>query len=610
MDAKPICPTGQTLCGTSCVDLKVDAANCGTCGKACAQGQTCVNGVCVAQTYTGSLVVTIEPAAARAAGAQWGIDNDPEWYASGVKVTKPVGKHTLKFKPVSGYKPPNVQHVPTIMANQTTNESVTFQAINVPMTELITNGDFSKGGSNWLYESWYKQASPADEVNFGQPRVTFKGTSGNTRIGIMQSLNNKDVSGCTSLMLKAVIRADQQTLSGTGSGGREAPVAVFVGYQDANGVERTQNGSLANPVEPQTNQMFWHGFYSMDPSGLSTPARGTKVQQGQWYSYVVDLMTLNPKPKIIYWAGAEGAGWPTRSGALHQISLVCNGDAKPLPITGTPIGQTNTPTTATGGMQPLSPPSDPVIYSNGNIAGVQNGPRNPTSFTITAPHKVTWIYTYHYFNNGKLPGTIALRHSDGTTYGPFKTEGAVGQGNVPNAYWWVKPNVEIKAGSYTVIDSDNATWSHNSGSNYAGFVELRGVKGAISITAPKTIYWVTCTYTHKLGGTVDIPVKCSITTGKTAPATGLFNQQSWPSGHKCSSSTPLTIPRFKVAVKTFGTLDHALAQKIVSDFETSGGRNFGLYVSASTTTSDSCGFFGPTQTLIRFDSGVEAEMRK
>jgi hypothetical protein len=120
--------------------------------------------------------------------------------------------------------------------------------------------------------------------------------------------------------------------------------------------------------------------------------------------------------------------------------------------------------------------SDPVIYTNGNIAGVQNNPTRETAFAIDTAHRVTFIYTYHYFNNGKLPGTIALRHSDGTVYGPWQSEGALGQGGVRNAYWFVRPNVEIKPGGYTVIDSDRATWSQNSGSSGAGFVELRGIK--------------------------------------------------------------------------------------------------------------------------------------
>jgi hypothetical protein len=42
-----------TACGTQCVDLHADAANCGACGKACASGESCVSGACSKQTGAG-----------------------------------------------------------------------------------------------------------------------------------------------------------------------------------------------------------------------------------------------------------------------------------------------------------------------------------------------------------------------------------------------------------------------------------------------------------------------------------------------------------------------------------------------------------------------------
>lgn len=131
---------------------------------------------------------------------------------------------------------------------------------------------------------------------------------------------------------------------------------------------------------------------------------------------------------------------------------------------------------ASGGMQPLSPPADPVIYMNSNNRGVQNGPTKATTFVINTPHLVTFIYTYHYLNGGKLPGKIGLKHADGTIYGPWRAEGAVGPGGIPNAYWFVLPYVEIKPGSYTVTDSDNETWSYNRRSSNAGFTVIRGLR--------------------------------------------------------------------------------------------------------------------------------------
>ncbi len=115
-----------------------------------------------------------------------------------------------------------------------------------------------------------------------------------------------------------------------------------------------------------------------------------------------------------------------------------------------------------------------VIYTNHNIAAVQSGPTRKTTFTIQVPHVITNIQNYHYFNNGILPGTIALLSEDGVLYGPWQAVGSSGQGGVANAYWDVFPEVSIPAGTYTIIDSDTATWSQNSSSNNKGLTIVRG----------------------------------------------------------------------------------------------------------------------------------------
>ena len=43
-----VCTGALTLCGSDCVDIKNDPANCGSCGSACASGQACSAGVCTA----------------------------------------------------------------------------------------------------------------------------------------------------------------------------------------------------------------------------------------------------------------------------------------------------------------------------------------------------------------------------------------------------------------------------------------------------------------------------------------------------------------------------------------------------------------------------------
>ena len=116
------------------------------------------------------------------------------------------------------------------------------------------------------------------------------------------------------------------------------------------------------------------------------------------------------------------------------------------------------------------------MLDNGNIYRVFNGPTAATKFNLPIPSLLTYIFTYHW-NDGKgmKPGTVALVHDDGTIYGPWQTEGKPGQGGVPNAYWECVPMVELKAGSYTIIDSNPATWAQNAGTSGAGFAKVKAV---------------------------------------------------------------------------------------------------------------------------------------
>lgn len=44
------CQTGQTKCGTTCVDTRSNYNHCGACNIVCATGQACVNSACTATT--------------------------------------------------------------------------------------------------------------------------------------------------------------------------------------------------------------------------------------------------------------------------------------------------------------------------------------------------------------------------------------------------------------------------------------------------------------------------------------------------------------------------------------------------------------------------------
>jgi len=51
---RPVCPAGQSMCGTGCVDLQTSFGNCGACGVTCPLGQSCAAGRC--QCPSGQMV--------------------------------------------------------------------------------------------------------------------------------------------------------------------------------------------------------------------------------------------------------------------------------------------------------------------------------------------------------------------------------------------------------------------------------------------------------------------------------------------------------------------------------------------------------------------------
>ena len=149
-------------------------------------------------------------------------------------------------------------------------------------------------------------------------------------------------------------------------------------------------------------------------------------------------------------------------------STTAPGDS-PAPSTS-PTPQTPTPASTT---RPAG--EEEKVFAIESIAGVSNAPTTPSRFSIEQGLFVTKIGTYHYLNGGIPPGTIGLRSSDGTLYGPWQATGTEGQGGVANAYWTVTPEVMLPPGTYTVVDSSPATWSWAPDTGGRGIVAVYGI---------------------------------------------------------------------------------------------------------------------------------------
>jgi antitoxin component YwqK of YwqJK toxin-antitoxin module len=130
-----------------------------------------------------------------------------------------------------------------------------------------------------------------------------------------------------------------------------------------------------------------------------------------------------------------------------------------------------------------------AIFDSWNGGSVDNNPTSSASFTISEPHLITYIDTYHY-NSGQgvsAGGTISLKRDDGEIFGPWTVTAESGSG-AANAWWKCLPYVVIPAGTYTIIDSEPETWSMNTESNGCGFSKVEGhPEYSVSVSEPDRI---------------------------------------------------------------------------------------------------------------------------
>lgn len=108
----------------------------------------------------------------------------------------------------------------------------------------------------------------------------------------------------------------------------------------------------------------------------------------------------------------------------------------------------------------------------------KNGATKEAKFTISQPYMITGLATIHW-NDGKGTaeyGKVSLKNSDGKVYGPWQTKAYPGKSTEEKLFWIAEPNEVIKAGTYTIVDSDPATWSWSEESGGVGLAMVVGEK--------------------------------------------------------------------------------------------------------------------------------------
>ena len=127
------------------------------------------------QPQVGSLRVTLEPQAARDAGAQWRVDGGA-WQNSGNTVAQlPVGSHTVSFSTVAGWNTPGDQAV-TIANNQVTNHTCTYNQQQGALRVTLEPAGARDDGAQWKVDTgaWQGSGVTASALPVGTHAVTFK----------------------------------------------------------------------------------------------------------------------------------------------------------------------------------------------------------------------------------------------------------------------------------------------------------------------------------------------------------------------------------------------------------------------------------------------------
>lgn len=220
--------------------------------------------------FFGSLIVSIEPSAARSAGAQWRRVGTSVWRNSGaLESNVSVGNHTVEFKEVSGWEAPANQVV-SITPNQTTRAigsykaSLSFASLNATVTDFkfFESGDDLPPAGERQFATFF----PKDTTRFinYQLSITYPAPGNRVDFALTARYYKPDGSLWTELEHRAYVDATWTNSWHTYGWGWSRPgnwqtgtytVRLFDGATEItsgtfNIVDAAETGSLQITIEP------------------------------------------------------------------------------------------------------------------------------------------------------------------------------------------------------------------------------------------------------------------------------------------------------------------------------------------------------------------------
>jgi PKD repeat protein len=191
----------------------------------------------VQQTQTGSLMVTIGPAAAVNAGAMWSYDGGAIWHANGTTVTLAAGSYTVSYKTISGWTSPASQNVNILNGGTTwVDKDYVQQPQTGSLTVTISPTAAVNTGAMWTCDgggTWWASGATVS-LAAGSYTVSFNTIAGwNTPVNQTATIANGQTASLAGIYTP--FYAASLTASVTSG---KAPLAVHFIYSSTGSVTK------------------------------------------------------------------------------------------------------------------------------------------------------------------------------------------------------------------------------------------------------------------------------------------------------------------------------------------------------------------------------------
>ncbi|MBI5772361.1 MAG: choice-of-anchor D domain-containing protein, partial [Verrucomicrobia bacterium] len=285
---------------------------------------TTASGTDVARPQTGSLQVSLAPAGAVSAGAQWQVDGGA-WQNSGAIVSSlSVGSHTVAFNTVSGWTTPGSQNV-TITANVTTPATGTY--VVIPQTgslqvSLAPAGAVS-AGAQWQVDGGALQNSGAtvSGLSVGSHTVTFNTVSGWTTPGSQTITVNASQTTTATGTYVAISQTGSLQVSLAPAG------AVSAGAQwQVDGGALQNSGATVSGLSVGTHTVAFNtvsGWTTPGNQTVTVTANQTTTAIGTYNPQPCSATLLNPATGVVV-SGAPTFTWSFTGSCSNKIYITTN----------------------------------------------------------------------------------------------------------------------------------------------------------------------------------------------------------------------------------------------------------------------------------------------